>query len=129
MKLVSRLMLFLTLMLAMAGEATAQSAVEGIWRPPDRDSDYDARLCGADNTQLCVKVAALRNGMTKPRYMQYLNTYIVEGAKPAGKNRWKGKMTLWGVTGDVVLTLKSANLLHVRACAYVVICEEIELKR
>ena len=49
--------------------------------------------------------------------------------KPSGAGRWKGKLSLFGQTGDATLTLKGTNTMNVKACAYIVVCREITLTR
>lgn len=115
--------------LSMVAPALAQdNTVAGVWQP-DANSDYQASLCGSSGDRFCLTVAELRGKMRKPENLDYLGKKIVDEAKPAGKNVWKGKLNLFGVSGDATITLKNANTLHLKACAYVVVCKEITLKR
>jgi uncharacterized protein (DUF2147 family) len=119
--------------LAMAAAMTAPSVaqavdVTGMWRP-DKNSDYEMSMCGKDNAQLCIKVVALRGNMDSDKNRPYLNTYLIDKAKPSGAGRWKGKLSLFGQTGDATLTLKGTNTMNVKACAYIVVCREITLTR
>jgi uncharacterized protein (DUF2147 family) len=115
--------------LGMVAPALAQDrSVEGLWQP-DKNSDYRASLCGKDNDRFCLTVMALRGKMRKPENLEYLGKNIVNEAKPAGKNTWKGKINLLGISGDATITLLSSDQLHLKACAYVVVCKEITLKR
>ncbi len=86
-------------------------------------------LCGDKGDRFCLTVVELRGKMRKPENLEYLGKTIVDQAKPAGKNVWKGKLDLFGVSGDATITLKNANTLHLKACAYVVVCKEITLTR
>lgn len=114
---------------AMAAPSMAQAVdVTGMWRP-DKNSDYEMSMCGKDNAQLCIKVVALRGNMDSDKNRPYLNTYLIDKAKPSGEGRWKGKLSLFGQTGDATLTLKGANTMNVKACAYIVVCREITLTR
>lgn len=115
--------------LSMAVPAMAQdNAVVGLWQP-DKDSDYQANMCGPSGDRFCLTVTELRGGMRKPENLAYLNKNIINQAKASGKNRWKGKIDLFGVSGDATITLKNANTLHLKACAMIVVCREITLKR
>lgn len=115
--------------LAMVAPAMAQdSAVVGVWQP-DKDSDYTASMCGPNNDRFCLTVTELRGGMRKPENLKYLGKNLVNQAKASGKNRWKGKIDFFGVSGDTTITLQNADTLHLKACAYVVVCKEITLKR
>jgi uncharacterized protein (DUF2147 family) len=115
--------------LGVATPAMAQDAtVKGVW-VPDANSDYEASLCGSSGDRLCLTVLELRGKMRKPENLEYLGKTIINEAKPSGSNVWKGKLNLFGVTGDTTITLRNANTLHLKACAYVVVCKEITLKR
>jgi uncharacterized protein (DUF2147 family) len=129
MKQFSRGLLALAMSAAMVAPSFAETAdVEGLWRP-DKYSDYEMRMCGKDNLQLCIKVVALRGKMDTKKNRPYLNTYLIDKAKPVGTGRWKGKLSVFGQTGDATLTLKNANTMHVKVCTWVVVCYEIELAR
>ena len=115
--------------LSMVAPALAQdNAVVGVWQP-DKNSDYTASLCGPDNDRFCLTVTELRGNMRKPENLKYLGKDLISQAKQSGKNRWKGKIDLFGISGDTTITLKNANTLHLKACAYLVVCKEITLKR
>jgi|EndMetStandDraft_6_1072998.scaffolds.fasta_scaffold118772_1 hypothetical protein len=114
---------------AMATPSLAQSAdVTGMWHP-DKSSDWLASLCGDDNTQLCITVVGLRDHMDTDKNRPYLNKVILDHAKLNGKNRWKGKLHLFGQTGDAFIALRSANNLDVKVCIYVVLCKEYPMTR
>lgn len=114
---------------AMAAPSMAQGVdVTGLWRP-DKSSDWDVTRCGDDGSKLCIKVVGLRDHMDSDKNRPYLNSMILDHAKPVGKNRWKGKLTLFGQTGDATVTLRSANDLNIKVCAYVVICKEYPMTR
>jgi uncharacterized protein (DUF2147 family) len=115
--------------LSMVAPATAQdSTFVGVWQP-DKDSDYTASTCGPNNDRLCLTVTELRGGMRKPENLKYLGKDLIKQARPSGKNSWKGKIDFFGVSGDTTVTLRNADTLHLKACAYVVVCREITLKR
>ena len=129
MKVIGRAILALGLAAAMTGGSLAQGLdPTGVW-VAEENSDYSVSWWGANNDQLCVKLVALRNNMRKPRNLEYLNSTIINGAKPSGANRWKGKMRVFGHTGDAVVTMRGENDLHVKLCAYIVICDEYNMTR
>jgi hypothetical protein len=114
---------------AMAAPSMAQAVdVTGLWRP-DKSSDWDVTLCGDDSSRLCIRVVGLRDHMDTDKNRPYLNSLILDEAKSVGKNRWKGKLTLFGQTGDATVTLRGANDLNIKVCAYVVICKEYPMTR
>ena len=115
--------------LAMASPATAQdNAVVGVWQP-DENSDYTVSMCGPAGDRFCLTVTELRGRMRKPENLKYLGKTLINEAKQSGDNRWKGKIDFFGVSGDTTITLRNANTLHLKACAYVVVCKEITLTR
>ena len=124
---VMRVLLAFGLSAAMVVPAFAVDPT-GLWRP-DETSDYDVTMCGTDNTQLCIKVVKLAGAMDTPEHRPYLNTVIVNKAKPSGENRWKGEMHLFGHSGEATVTLRGENDLFVKVCAYVVICREYSMTR
>lgn len=119
----------LLMAVAMATPSWAQSAdVTGMWHP-DKSSDWEASLCGDNNSQLCIRVVGLRDHMDTEKNRPYLNSMILDHAKPSGKNRWKGKLHLFGQSGDATITLVDANNLGVKVCIYVVLCKEYPMTR
>jgi uncharacterized protein (DUF2147 family) len=130
MKQLVRGMLALAMSAAMVVPSLAETVdVTGLWRP-DKNSDYEMSMCGEDNSRLCIKVVALRGKMDSKKNRPYLNTYLIDKAKPTNRDgQWTGKLSVFGQTGDATLTLKNANTMHVKACTWLVICYEIELSR
>lgn len=128
----NRLVTFATVALtalSLAAPIAAQdSTVVGVWQP-DKDSDYTVSMCGDKGDRLCFTVTELRGGMRKPENLKYLGKNLLNEAKPSGKNSWKGKIDFFGISGDATVTLKSTNTLHLKACAYIVVCREITLAR
>ena len=115
--------------LSLAAPVLAQNTtVVGVWQP-DQNSDYTVSMCGKKGDRLCFTVTELRGGMRKPENLKYLGKNLLNEAKQSGRNTWKGKIDFFGVTGDATVTLKNADTLHLKACAYVVICREITLAR
>lgn len=131
MKTIGKAILALGLAGMMTGGGIAQEQQldpTGVW-VAEKNSDYEVTWCGPNNDQLCVKLVALRKNMRKPHNLKYLNSTIINGAKPVGKNRWNGKMHVFGHTGDAMVTMRGENDLHVKLCAYVVICDEYNMTR
>jgi len=129
MKQLTGTMLALAMSAAMTAPSLAEDVdVTGLWRP-DANSDYQMTLCGKDSSALCIKLMALRGKMDTDKNRPYLNTYLVEEAKPSGKGRWKGKLSLFGQTGDATVSLLGANSMNVKVCAYIVVCKEYQFSR
>ena len=118
----------LTALCLAAPAIAADNPVVGVWQP-DKDSDYTASMCGPKADRFCLTVTELRDGMRKPENLKYLGKDLIKEAKQSGKNTWKGKIDFFGISGDATATLQNANTLHLKACAYIVVCKEITLKR
>lgn len=100
----------------------------GMWEASDGESRYDVSLCG-DGTQLCAKLVWIRPDVTNERNSVYLNTYVVEGAKRMDNRQWRGMIQLYGVRVAGSVTRKAPDVLQVRGCAFIVLCEHKLLRR
>jgi uncharacterized protein (DUF2147 family) len=98
----------------------------GIYQTTDRKMDYELSLCG-DGAQLCVKLLAARGTALTKQTKPYIGKFIVNKAKPGGKNKWNGRITIQGYTLDGSLTLKPGKSFVMRGCAYIVICSDFTL--
>ena len=114
-------------LMAMAPAVSFADTVVGLYQTEDRLEDYQVRLCGPNDSQLCVKLLALRGHDQNKRSMKLIGTDIVDHAKPAGTNVWKGKITIDGKTADATLKLKRDVSLDVSGCAYIVVCADFNL--
>jgi hypothetical protein len=112
---------------ALTPVATFAETPLGMYQTEDRLEDYQVSLCGAGGKMLCVKLLALRGKAYSDRAAALIGHNIVDQAKPAGANKWKGKITIEGKTADSTLTLRQGVALDVHACAYVVLCASISL--
>ena len=111
----------------IAQEAFASPA--GQWEIQMRDSRYDVTLCGPDMTQLCAKLVWLGNGADNKDNLPYLNTMLIEGAKPAGPNVWKGTLSVYGKQADGTITQISDDQISIQGCLFALICKSYELYR
>jgi hypothetical protein len=84
-------------------------------------------LCGNSGKELCVTLAAARGSADVPQTHPFIGKYVVDHAKPAGKNVWKGSMTVQGNTMNGTLTLNPGVNFVMHGCAYVVICSDFTL--
>ncbi len=93
----------LNLLLAAPSFAGEASPV-GTWQTSTGESRYRVSYCG-DGSQLCAKLIWLRSDAKKPENLAQLNKMVVNGAKPAGENKWRGTVTYEGkrVSGSVTL--------------------------
>ncbi|MGV3490036.1 MAG: hypothetical protein ACO1OG_01825 [Devosia sp.] len=119
----------LGLVASMVGGSYAQDLdPTGVW-VAEKNSDYAVSFCGPSGKDLCFELVGLRKNMDNPRNRPYLNTLIINRAKPNGANRWKGKMTLGGQSGEANIVMRGANSLNVKVCAMLVVCAEYAMTR
>ncbi|MEO6012244.1 MAG: hypothetical protein ABIQ30_01480 [Devosia sp.] len=109
-----------------AGPALAGDSL-GMYQTTDRKMDYGLELCGAKGTSLCVTLLAARDTAATAAVVPYIGKLIVNQAKPAGKNKWSGKMQIGGYELSGKLTLKPGVTFVMSGCAYVVICDDFTL--
>lgn len=99
----------------------------GIWRTDNGQMDYEMTLCGDDLTRLCGQLVALHGNGDTEKNRRYLGSYALKGLKPAGQNRWKGKITLEDKSADGTVTIYPGEKLTLHGCAYLVICADLKL--
>jgi hypothetical protein len=99
----------------------------GVYQTTDRKMDYELTLCGKDHEQLCVRLVGIRGSADIPRTRAFLGKYVVDRAKPAGKNRWKGKMEVAGYTVTGTLRLRPGKSFVLHGCTMVVMCDDFRL--
>ncbi|WP_423067258.1 hypothetical protein [Devosia sp. CN2-171] len=128
MKTIASVALAVAMGAAAVGPAAAAADLTGNWGPGDKSTTYHFTMCGDSGKNVCVDLIALRDHMDTPKNRPYLNTRLVERAKPSGDNVWKGKMSVFGVTGDATITMLNPELLSVNLCAYIVMCKEYKLR-
>jgi hypothetical protein len=114
----------MALSMAVGPAAAAQSL--GMYQTEDRKMDFELILCGESETNMCVKLLDARGSAKRPRVVKMFGQYLVDNARPAGPNRWKGAVTYAGHTMNGTLTLTPAKFV-MAGCAYIVICEDLTL--
>ncbi len=126
MKKLFRNALALGAALAMTMGPAASAESLGIYQTTDRKMDFDLVFCGKDESRLCVKLLDARGSARVPRVVRMIGKNIVDGARPAGKNKWKGTVHYGGHSMNGTLTLSSTKFV-MAGCAYIVICDDITL--
>lgn len=115
------------LMLAgMAGPALASP--EGTWEIEMRDSRYEVSLCG-DGTELCAKLIWLGNGADSPENLPYLNTFLIEEARPTGPGEWKGDLHLYGQSAAGTITQVGPDQITLTGCVALILCKSYQMHR
>ena len=99
----------------------------GTYQTTDRKMDYELRLCGSGDQQLCVKLADARGSALTKQTRKFVGKDIVKNAKPAGTNVWKGSVNIAGKTMDGTLTLNQGKNFVMHGCIYVVACSDFTL--
>ena len=84
----------LAMVVGLSTIAPAFASPAGTWEIEYRDSRYDVTMCG-DGTELCAKLIWLGNGADTEENLPYLNTFLIDQAKPDGEGRQN--MTLGSV--------------------------------
>jgi uncharacterized protein (DUF2147 family) len=113
------------LMLSMGPAMAAQDL--GLYQTTDRKMDFQLSTCGSGDKELCVTLTQARGDSATWQVTPYIGKLVVTRAKPAGKNVWRGTMIFgqYELTGK--MTLKPGQSFKVSGCAYIVVCEDINL--
>ncbi len=122
----SRLVLASTL--AFASVVPAMASPVGLWEIESRDSRYDVTFCG-DGTQLCAELVWLGRGADNPTNMPYLNTLLIDRAKPTRPGEWKGKLHLFGQTADGTISQVGPDRITLRGCVALILCKTYQMHR
>ena len=99
----------------------------GSWQSAGGESRYEVTLCG-DGTKLCARLTWLRADMRTAENLQYLNTYVVRGARSINTNKWQGTINYAGekIGGSVVLV--NANKMRLTGCKLLA-CQTLDFNR
>lgn len=101
---------------------------EGVWEIEMRDSRYRVELCG-DGTQLCGTLVWLGNGADNEENLPYLNTMMIDHARPVGANQWKGDLKLYGQTAGGTITQVGEDEIQLQGCVAFVLCRTYRMFR
>lgn len=115
------------LMLSPIAALAETSTPLGVYQTTDRKMDFSLALCGSNGRQLCVTLAAARGSADTPQTHPFIGKYVVDHATPAGKNVWKGSMTVQGYTANGTLTLRPGKDFVMHGCTYIVVCADFTL--
>lgn len=114
--------------LTLAAVLPSAASPEGTWEIEMRDSRYGVELCG-DGTQLCGTLIWLGNGADNAENLPYMNTMIIDHAKPVGPNKWQGQLNLYGNKASGTITQVSADQITLQGCVLLVICKTYQMYR
>ncbi len=116
------------LLFGFNGVASAAASPVGVWEIESRDSRYEVTLCG-DGTEFCAELVWLGNGADNPTNMPYLNTLLIDRAKPSGPGEWKGDLHLFGQSAAGTITQVGQDQISLRGCVAFVLCRSYQMYR
>ncbi len=100
----------------------------GIWEATDGESRYDVALCG-DGTQLCAKLIWIKPSEISDRNRKYIDTFVLRGAERVSEREWRGNIELYGHSVNGSVTRLGEDVMQVRGCALLVVCERHVITR
>jgi uncharacterized protein (DUF2147 family) len=106
----------------------AVASPEGIWEIEMRDSRYSVALCG-DGSQLCATLIWLGNGADNAENLPYLNTLLIDHARPVKPHQWKGDLSIYGQRAGGTITQVSEDEIVLKGCVALVICKTYRMYR
>ncbi len=114
---------------AMLAQPVLAASPTGIWEIEMRDSRYNVEMCGEDGKQLCGTLIWLGRGADNAENMPYLNTMMIDHAKPVGPNQWKGDLHIYGQKASGTITQVSDDQISLQGCVMFVLCKSYQLYR
>lgn len=99
----------------------------GQWQTVTGESRYEVSPCGGGG-QLCAKLTWLRTDARTAQNLQYLNKYVVTGARRTGANRWKGAVRYNGDEFGGSMILVNPEKLRLNGCK-AMFCQSVEFVR
>ncbi|UXN70106.1 DUF2147 domain-containing protein [Devosia neptuniae] len=118
----------LALAIGLAAPAAAQDlSPVGTWQTTTGESRFVVSYCG-DGTQICAKLTWLRRDARKPENVAMLNKLVVNGARPAGENQWRGTVKYDGQTVDGSVTLVDEDSMQLSGCMLIA-CKNVDFVR
>ena len=100
----------------------------GHWEATDGERRYEVSLCG-DGKKLCAELTWIRPDVTNDRNRVYINTLVVDHAPQHSEREWRGQINLYGHSVSGVVRMLSPDVIRVRGCALLIICEMKNLVR
>jgi hypothetical protein len=97
----------------------------GIYQTSDRKMDFQLATCSGED--LCVTLLNARGSAATRQVKPYIGKLVVNKARPAGKNAWKGVMRFGKYDLSGTMQLRPGKSFVVSGCVYFVVCEDITL--
>ncbi len=99
----------------------------GVYQTTDRKMDFGLKTCGSGSKDLCVTLLAARGSANTKQTRPYIGKLVVNKAKAAGDNAWKGTMRFGQYDLNGAMNLRPGKSFTVSGCAYFVVCQDINL--
>lgn len=112
---------------ALTTSAFAVESPAGTWQSVDGTTRFEVTLCG-DGADVCAKLVYLGGAAATPENMQYLNQYVLLGAKRALENKWRGQAEYLGEIVKGTMTMLNADTMTINGCKGA-LCQKFELVR
>ena len=97
----------------------------GVYQTSDRKMDFKLTTCGGEN--LCVRLLKARGSAATKQVKPYIGKLVVNKAKAAGENNWRGTMRFGQYDLDGKMRLRPGKSFVISGCVYLVVCEDIKL--
>lgn len=112
---------------AIPAVSAANLSPVGSWQATDGSARFKVTFCG-DNHEICAQLVHLGGSARTAENLQYLNQYVLKGAKRSVGFSWKGQAAYLGDTVAGTLTLVDASTMTINGCKGM-LCQKFELKR
>ena len=106
--------------------APAMAKELGVYQTTDRKMDFKLTTCGG-GTDLCVRLTAARGSAATKQVKPYIGKLVINKAKAAGANKWKGSMRYgdFDLSGD--MQLRPGKSFVISGCVYLIMCDDFTL--
>jgi uncharacterized protein (DUF2147 family) len=115
------------MLLVISTPVFAVESPAGTWQSTDGSTRFEVTLCG-EGAEVCAKLVYLGGEAATPENMQYLNQYVLLGAKRALENKWRGQAEYMGEIVKGTMTLVDSDTMTINGCKGA-LCQKFELNR
>lgn len=114
---------------ALFGPAMAATihSPAGVWITNGGESKYELTLCG-DGDDLCAKMIWANDSTLGRKLKRYVGEHMLVTAPRVATQKWRGDITIQGVTVNGSVEILDADNIHVRGCSGL-LCQGVELLR
>ncbi len=129
MKTIAKTMLAAAVIAAWAGPSVAATihSPAGVWITNGGESTYELTLCG-DGDDLCARMIWTNDSTLGRKLRRYVGEHMLVTAPRVATQKWRGAITIQGVTVNGSVEILDADNIHVRGCSGM-LCQGVELIR